>query len=313
MRNCTEDFFLSSDGQCCRRCEAGKYKEKDCGHGAETQCKECERGRFMATANHMTQCRVCRTCNINIKQRMVRECTAREDTVCECVTGYYCTDSSCDHCRPVTRCPEGQGVQALASRTNDTLCSVCESGSFSSVWDAHSTCTPHTRCDDIGRELLTPGTTKSDAVCGRFKSCPWELPAGLWVALVLTSALIFTVALLCCRRNRRLQRRGIVSPPEARVAVVLAADEVPLPLPFKELNGLYPEQMYTPSYSCDLPAYKPDDLHLSCDGLDLEDCSVAITPLKASISFFDSPNLNGTSGNFQRTISEPQEDEWCST
>lgn len=31
--------------------------------------------------------------------------------MCECVTGFYCSNDKCDHCRPVSRCPVGKGVK----------------------------------------------------------------------------------------------------------------------------------------------------------------------------------------------------------
>lgn len=31
--------------------------------------------------------------------------------MCECVTGFYCSNDECDHCRPVSRCPVGKGVK----------------------------------------------------------------------------------------------------------------------------------------------------------------------------------------------------------
>ncbi|XP_072317610.1 tumor necrosis factor receptor superfamily member 3 [Eucyclogobius newberryi] len=389
-KNCTEESYPGRDGLCCRQCQAGSYKEKDCDRTTrETRCSPCERDHFTATRNHMRKCLVCKSCNINHKQKTLRACTAREDTVCQCVDGYYCSDSGCEHCRQVTLCPAGHGVTTQASRTNDIVCSPCEGGTFSGVSDHASPCRPHTRCED-GRELKSPGNATTDAVCGAVKiSCPWALPAGLWVGLVLTSALVFALALFCWRSKRRSLYRPVnLRLPQAPVAVAPAADELTLPLPSKDLNGLYQEETYTPSYSCDLqvytsglyfrytpsyscdlqvytsglyfrytPSYSCDlqvytsglyfrytpsyscDLQVytsglyfrytpsySCDlqvytsdivsgdGLDLGvSGGVPITPLK--VSFLDSPSVNGDSefrtANYERTISEPQEDEWC--
>lgn len=44
-------------------------------------------------------------------QRKVNDCAADRDTVCECVTGFYCSDDQCEHCRPVHHCPKGEGVK----------------------------------------------------------------------------------------------------------------------------------------------------------------------------------------------------------
>ncbi|XP_033837458.1 tumor necrosis factor receptor superfamily member 5 [Periophthalmus magnuspinnatus] len=310
---CKEDSYLK-DGVCCKRCDAGTYKKKDCDATTETQCAKCEQGRYMATVNYLDQCRYCKTCNSQHNLRTLRECTAREDAACECVDGFYCSDSRCDHCRRVTSCPEGHGVEAPASMTNDTVCAPCDSGFFSDVSDHFSRCKPHTRCDAIGRDLKTPGTATTDAVCGGFKTqpCSWALPAGLWVGLVLTSALVFAVALFCWRRKRFGRHRVNLSRPEAPVVPVEEV-QLKLPLPSKELCGaVYREETYSPSYPCDLRGYDLGEMEISCDGHVLDHGSVPTTPLKVS-----SPKLNGNSvffdSSYHRTMSEPQEDEWSGT
>uniref|UniRef100_A0A8C7Y9E4 TNFR-Cys domain-containing protein n=1 Tax=Oryzias sinensis TaxID=183150 RepID=A0A8C7Y9E4_9TELE len=97
-------------------------------------------------------------------------CTASRDTVCVCETGYYCSNPDCDHCRSVTSCSQGTGVKVSATRSNDTICQTCEKGTFSNVTDFSSPCKAHTRCEDIGRQLLTPGTKERDAVCGELRT-----------------------------------------------------------------------------------------------------------------------------------------------
>ena len=50
------------------------------------------------------------------------------------------------------------------------------------------------------------------------------------------------------------------------------------------------------------------------DSVDSVDSSRPITPLKVSVSFAESNHTNGyRTGNFLRTHSEPQEDEYCGT
>ncbi|KAK7886897.1 hypothetical protein WMY93_026518 [Mugilogobius chulae] len=196
----------------CFVCISGTYKEKDCPTtSTPTECKPCEKGSFMATTNNMSPCLSCKTCNSAHKKKTWRECTAQKDTICECVSGYVCSDSDCNHCRIAKLCPAGQGVTAKAFLTNDTVCSPCGAGSFSNVTDHVSACKPHTRCEDIGRQRQTPGTTTTDAVCGEFitKECSWMLPAGLWIGLVLTSVLVFALALFYWKRKKRRFNREV--------------------------------------------------------------------------------------------------------
>lgn len=325
---CSDGQYRSESGHCCRKCDAGTHKQKDCDQTTETQCTECGRGYFMAAMNSLDKCLKCKSCSSNNNQ-IQHECTARKDTVCACVPGFYCSEDTCDHCRRVSSCPVGEGVKTEATRTNNTVCAPCEAGTFSNVSDPVSRCRAHTRCEDIGRELHARGTSTADAVCGKLKTCPeldingcphsqacdWRLPAGLWIGLVLTSLTVFALVLVWRIRRRRLHREESLSQPEAPVDVV-AEDEVQLklPLPSKDLNTLYQEETYKPLYCCELSAFESDT---PVNGCGPEGSTSPITPLKASMSFSECQRLNGSgsfpTSTYHRTISEPQEDEWCGT
>lgn len=314
--SCSDGQYLSATGHCCRLCDAGTHKLKDCNRTTDTQCRECGRGYFMAAKNSLDKCLQCKSCNSR-NQEPKQLCTAREDTVCACVSGFFCSEDSCDHCRRVSPCPEGYGVRTPATRTNNTICAPCEDGTFSNVSDSVSRCRPHTRCEHIGRKLDTKGTPTADAVCGKIckSACDWTLPAGLWAGFVVTSLMVFALVLVWRIRRRRLQGEESLSQPEAPVDVV-PEDEVQLklPLPSKELSELYQEQTYSPSYCCELPAFESD---APVNGCGPEGSSAPITPFKASKSFSERQRLNSSSSflssSYRRTISEPQEDEWCGT
>ncbi|XP_044065009.1 tumor necrosis factor receptor superfamily member 5 isoform X2 [Siniperca chuatsi] len=284
--NCTKDEY-SKDGRCCDRCHAGSYMQAECDGTKKTKCAECERGHYTATKNNLLRCRVCKDCSSSNKQRKLKDCTTQEDTVCECVTGFYCNNDGCDHCLQVAQCHLGEGVTVKATRTNNTVCAPCENGTYSNVTDSNSACQTHTRCEVFGRVLKTPGTQTTDAICGDFKShCHWILPAGLWSGLVLTALVLF--GLICWRAKRKSDKA--------------------------ELNGYCQESCTVDG--CNLPLFKPDDNAASFTQDSMDSC-LPITPLKASVSFAESSHINGSAGyctgNFLRTYSEPQEDEWCGT
>lgn len=305
------------NGRCCKFCKPGTYKQKDCNQTEETQCAQCEPGSFTATENYMEKCLACKKCN-NSHLRVEQECTAQKNTVCVCVAGFYCKDADCEHCRKLSVCPPGQGVKAQGSGKMDTVCSPCKSGTYSNVSDYYSPCKAHTRCEDIRRELLTAGTAEEDASCGDFiNECPWMLPAGLWSGLVLTGLLLFVLGVFWWRIKRKLYRTVSSSGPDALVVVPAAVDE--LPLPSIELNAHFQKETYKPAYSTELPFLKSEDPAISCDTQDddNDDSNIPITPFKASVSFTESHHINDSSGystgNYRRTFSEPQEDEWCGT
>uniref|UniRef100_UPI0037E97977 tumor necrosis factor receptor superfamily member 5 n=1 Tax=Semicossyphus pulcher TaxID=241346 RepID=UPI0037E97977 len=312
----SEDLYKTNDGRCCDQCAAGSYIRAECDTTKKTECGECLRGFFTATKNFLTKCRACKDCSSYKNQRKVRDCTAQEDTVCECVSGFYCNNDHCDHCMRVKHCPLGEGVRVRATRSNDTVCALCGEGTYSNVTDYQSTCKTHTRCEDIGRVLKTAGTSTADAICGDFKShCHWMLPAGLWSGLVLTALLL--LALICWRTKRKSRRAGIHSVPVTLIEMVPAELVSPpeLPLPFKEQNGHCTESCIEDD--CKLQLFTPDDNVVSFCTEDSMNSSLPITPLKVTVSFAESNQGNGNAGygtgNFLRTYSEPQEDEWCGT
>ncbi|XP_051921229.1 tumor necrosis factor receptor superfamily member 5 isoform X2 [Hippocampus zosterae] len=181
-----EEKYLSRAGRCCDRCPAGSFVRADCDRAAETRCVACQRGFYTAARNHLTRCRVCKSCSASNNQMTAEACAADKDTLCKCASGFFCSGDPCDHCMPATSCPPGSGVK-VQSGANDTICAPCGNGTYSNVSDSHSACQTHTRCEDLGRVLKTAGTSTADAICGDFKTgCPWILPAGLWLGYVLT-------------------------------------------------------------------------------------------------------------------------------
>ncbi|XP_051262116.1 tumor necrosis factor receptor superfamily member 5 [Dicentrarchus labrax] len=315
--NCTDkNKYISENGRCCDRCPAGSYMKAECDGTEKTKCDECEPGFYTATKNNLRKCHVCKQCSSSYNQRTVTDCRAKHNTVCQCVTGFYCSDNACDHCQPVTSCRLGKGVKVLATQMNDTVCAPCEEGTYSNVTDFHSPCQKHTRCEDFRRVLETPGTKTTDAICGDFKTdCHWMLPAGLWSGLVLTALVLF--GLICWREKRKSSRTVSSSVPVKLIEMVPAERNslLDLPLPSTELKGYCQESCIV--NGCELPPFNSDDIAVSDGTHDSMDSCRPITPLKVTVSFAESSNKNGSVGyytsNFQRTFSEPQEDEWCGT
>lgn len=215
----SEDKYKLKDGSCCDRCPAGEHVQADCSGTTATECAKCGWGKFTATKNYLTKCEVCKECSSDNKQSKASDCTATRDTVCQCRPGFYCSNDDCDHCEPVAQCHPGEGVRLKATRTNNTVCAPCETGTFSNVTDFLSPCKAHTRCEDYGRVLKTWGTPTTDAVCGNFKShCSWMLPAGLWSGLVLT-VIVVLVLLVFWRAKRKSYKTVNASPAAVEEAI----------------------------------------------------------------------------------------------
>ncbi|KAM4600465.1 tumor necrosis factor receptor superfamily member 5 [Polymixia lowei] len=240
------------------------------------------------------------------------ECKANEDTQCDCVTGYYCNEPSCDHCRHVTHCPVGEGVKVKATRVNDTICAPCQSGTFSNVSDFTSVCQRHTSCEDNGKVLETPGTSSADAVCGGVTSrCPWMLPTGL----VLTS-LIVLLAIIIWRTKCKSYKTAFCSFSNAPVDPIPAADvySVELPLPLTELNDHCQESCL--EKDCQPSLFDTDPMMVDSYTLDSAMNDRPVQTGSVHAGKFNN-HINGKTENcttnYLRTHSEPQEDEWRGT
>ncbi|XP_053182931.1 tumor necrosis factor receptor superfamily member 5 [Scomber japonicus] len=314
---CPNEDKFEKNGICCDRCPAGQHVVEDCTATEKTKCEDCRHGRFTTGKNSVPKCFKCSACSRDNHKEKVKDCTAKTDTVCGCILGYYCSNENCEHCQPVKRCDKGLGVEIKATRTNNTSCAPCREGTYSNVTDFSSPCQEHIRCEVFGRELLTPGTPTTDAICGDFKTyCPWIIPTGLWSGFLLTVLIVFC---LVCWRAKRRSFRAVKSSPSVHVTlldVVPAAPIGPLELPLKstELNDICQESY--PLKDCKLSLFNPDDNEICCSTQDSMDSSFPITPLKASVSFVETKQTNGSPGHctgFFRTHSEPQEDEWCGT
>ncbi|KAM4736713.1 tumor necrosis factor receptor superfamily member 5 [Anableps anableps] len=302
--DCPEkEKYKKKDGTCCDRCPPGKFLDQDCNDRNGTICKPCPEGSYTDEQNHLKKCIPCRTCNKNALK--VSNCTAKENTVCQCMPGFFCSDDKCDHCEPWTKCSVGKGLIHKPSHKTNTVCTPCTEGTFSNVTDFDSPCKSHFRCEDYGLQLKTPGTSTTDAICEKCNShCTWILPAGLWAGLVLT--ILIVGAFIFWRAKRRSYRPGKLSVPVTMVAI---GPETILAPP--ELLAHCQESCN----ECKPPPFTSDGPPIIRSVSDSLDDSVPITPLK--VSFAEPHQISGSticpSSNFFRSYSEPQEDEWCGT
>ncbi|XP_061675802.1 tumor necrosis factor receptor superfamily member 5 isoform X2 [Syngnathoides biaculeatus] len=299
-----KDMYLSKAGRCCDRCPAGKFVRADCDHSRQTQCDDCGRERYTATRNHLTSCLLCKLCSASDNQMTEKECKADQDTVCKCVSGFYCNGHACDHCLPATSCPSGSGVKVQTSKANDTICAPCVNGTYSNVFDSHSPCQTHTRCEDLGRVLKTAGTSTADAICGEFKSdCPWLLPAGLWLGFVLTVLIVLVVLGLMCwtakRKSHKMARPNFPPDMTRTLPVSLLG---PPPQTDKTFDQC---QKSDATEACQFTLLNLD-----------ESAVIGVTEHHIDLPLTLITNLSGYHNGtdvYDRNHSEPQEDEWCGT
>ncbi|XP_044281800.1 tumor necrosis factor receptor superfamily member 10A-like [Varanus komodoensis] len=118
---CTTGEYPYS-GQCCKNCPAGTYVAEHCIFPSTLgTCRRCTEGEdYTEHENGLEQCLPCKPCNFGFVE--VRHCTVKNNTECQCKSGYYCPPG-CEECiRCTKKCPEGQVVVRSCSATTDTEC-----------------------------------------------------------------------------------------------------------------------------------------------------------------------------------------------
>lgn len=273
-----------------------------CNATSNTVCKTCPRRTFIDQENNLSQCRACRECSSTSNMEMVKECEEDKNTECRCKPGYYCThmsESHCDNCSPVSKCPPGKGVAFHHTFLKNTVCRPCLEGTYSDVDDYVSGCKNYTSCDDLGRHVKELGTSQSDVVCGPFKaSCSWLLPASLWAGIVITAVIIFLILFIIYWRNKCQSKTLEIS--LRHVSPVLPPDILKYPADCDVEKHAECQQL------AHLVEKYPDmDSSIQSDGF--------LPTLTVSEKYMSSMAANGytdsitSHSNYQ---SEPQESEW---
>ncbi|XP_018615927.2 tumor necrosis factor receptor superfamily member 5 isoform X2 [Scleropages formosus] len=185
---CDLETQVERDGICCNKCEPGtKLKTASC---PQPECVECPDNEYQPFYTLDTKCLLQDYCDPNLNfDNFTREKVKK--IPCKCKAGYYCSTDQCITCAEHTECSPGFGVTSLGTSTNDTICSPCPVGKFSSTTSSFDKCQPWQVCEH-GYIEKQPGTAKSDRLCEKPSSV---IRTGIVVG-ALFGCVIFAVVLL---------------------------------------------------------------------------------------------------------------------
>lgn len=128
---------------CCTKCHKGNYLVSDCpSPGRETVCKECDKGTFTASQNHLKQCLSCKTCRKEMFQVEISPCRADKDTVCGCKENQFQRYLSETHFQCVDCSPCFNGTVTIPCKEKQNTVCNCHAGFFLSG----NECTPCSHC-----------------------------------------------------------------------------------------------------------------------------------------------------------------------
>uniref|UniRef100_A0A3P9MFR1 Tumor necrosis factor receptor superfamily member 16 n=1 Tax=Oryzias latipes TaxID=8090 RepID=A0A3P9MFR1_ORYLA len=150
----------TKNGECCEQCPPGEGVVSPCGD-TQTKCASClDSETFSSQSSHTEKCQNCTKCTGLL--RMETPCTDSNDAICVCDYGFFMHRPT-GNCVQCTRCPKAQGVLVNCGPYRDTICEVCEMGSFSDQESLRDPCMPCNTCEEEG--VLKDCTPISDTVC----------------------------------------------------------------------------------------------------------------------------------------------------
>ncbi|NXS57017.1 TNF6B factor, partial [Brachypteracias leptosomus] len=151
----------------CQQCPPGTFVAQHCTKDRQTLCQPCPDLHYTQYWNYLEKCRYCNVI-CEEKQVEVQQCNATHNRVCQCQEGYY---SEMEFCIRHSKCPLGFGVERKGTPFENTQCSPCPAGSFSSSSSSSEQCQPHQDCKQQGKVTNVQGNQYHDTLC---TSCSLE-------------------------------------------------------------------------------------------------------------------------------------------
>ncbi|XP_023267308.1 tumor necrosis factor receptor superfamily member 5-like isoform X1 [Seriola lalandi dorsalis] len=163
---CRAEEYTTRDGQCCPMCHQGAVVQRDCTLQSGTRCSLCNNGTFMNQPNGLNKCFPCTSCVPAQGLFAQQKCTVTTDTVCDVLSGYFCTslanDTGCSLAEKHTHCAPGQRIKEPGTSRTDTVCEDCQPGYFS---QDGVNCTAWTICSETWVKVKEGGSS-NNVVCG---------------------------------------------------------------------------------------------------------------------------------------------------
>ncbi|XP_031319942.1 tumor necrosis factor receptor superfamily member 1B isoform X1 [Camelus dromedarius] len=158
-----QEYYDTRVQMCCSKCPPGHRVQSLCNKTTDTVCEPCEKSTYTQLWNLVPACFSCNS-RCSSDQTETQACTPKQNRICTCKPGWYCTlgrQEGCRLCVPLRKCGPGFGVAKPGTATSDVLCAPCAPGTFSNTTSSTDTCRPHQICSSG----VIPGTARMDAVC----------------------------------------------------------------------------------------------------------------------------------------------------
>ncbi|XP_058920626.1 tumor necrosis factor receptor superfamily member 1B isoform X1 [Kogia breviceps] len=158
-----QEYYNTKIQMCCSKCPPGYRVQSSCNKTSDTVCDSCESSTYTQLWNLVPACFSCNS-HCSSDQLETQACTTKQNRICTCKPGWYCTlgrQEGCRLCVPLRKCRPGFGVAKPGTATSNVACAACAPGTFSDTTSSTDTCRPHRICGSVAIR----GTSEMDAVC----------------------------------------------------------------------------------------------------------------------------------------------------
>ncbi|KAB0392855.1 hypothetical protein E2I00_000010, partial [Balaenoptera physalus] len=158
-----QEYYDTKVQMCCNKCPPGYHVHSLCNKTSDTVCDSCESSTYTQLWNLVPACFSCNS-RCSSDQLETQACTTKQNRICTCKPGWYCTlgrQEGCRLCVPLRKCGPGFGVARPGTATSNVVCAPCAPGTFSDTTSSTDTCRPHRICSSVA----VRGTSEMDAVC----------------------------------------------------------------------------------------------------------------------------------------------------
>uniref|UniRef100_A0A8C0HX08 TNF receptor superfamily member 1B n=1 Tax=Balaenoptera musculus TaxID=9771 RepID=A0A8C0HX08_BALMU len=158
-----QEYYDTKVQMCCSKCPPGYHVHSLCNKTSDTVCDSCESSTYTRLWNLVPACFSCNS-RCSSDQLETQACTTKQNRICTCKPGWYCTlgrQEGCRLCVPLRKCGPGFGVARPGTATSNVACAPCAPGTFSNTMSSTDTCRPHRICSSVA----VRGTSEMDAVC----------------------------------------------------------------------------------------------------------------------------------------------------
>ncbi|OPL20485.1 tumor 11b necrosis factor receptor superfamily member, partial [Mytilus galloprovincialis] len=142
--------YRANNGLTCLVCPPGFYRKSDCTtNGTISACEPCKGGYYNNQYNIATSCARCIAYCIDKNAVLETTCNATADMTCRCKDGYFNHSKGSGEwiCLQHSLCLPGTELRNTGTPEHNTVCTMCENGTFSPNVSLTAKCLPCSTCD----------------------------------------------------------------------------------------------------------------------------------------------------------------------